>query len=149
VTAILIQVKNAEKYKLEIDKTLFDGMSPIKFLFSNGVDPKPVIRIVLALASREAGVTFPKARERGPHCPDTFTAFDVWIAGLSTAAYKHMDEDLGSYRNLLERSLRPHDAFELKDDLDVDDETRHLRGSLKRRMAPLSTTEAGHEEIHL
>jgi hypothetical protein len=150
VTAILVQVKNSEEYKLEIDKTLFDGMGPIKLgLFPKDVIPKPVIRIVFALASREAGITFPKAREREPHRADPFTAFDVWFAGLSTATFKHIDGDLESYQSLLERSLRPHDAFELKDDMEVDEETRQLRVSIRRRMAPLTTTDSGHEEIHL
>jgi hypothetical protein len=150
VTAILVQVKNDGEFTLNIKKTLFDGMNPTKLrLFPNGVDPKPVIRIVFALASRRAGVNFPKVRQRRRHHFDSFTAFDVWIAGLSTAAFKHLDEDVESYRIMLERSLRPHDAFDLKDDLEVDVETRRLRGSIRRRMAPLTTTEPGHGEIHL
>ena len=150
VTAILIQVKNAEDIKLKIDKALFDGMGPIKLgVFPKDVTPKPVIRMVLALASDKAGVAFPDARERETHYPDPFTAFDVWIAGLSTAAFKHIDEDLVSYRLLLERSLEPHDAFELKDDDEVDTETRACRGSVRRRMAPLTSTEAAHENIHI
>jgi hypothetical protein len=150
VTAILVQVKNDEQYQLKVKKKLFDSMSPKNLsIFPDGVDPKPVIRVVLALASRKAGVTFAKARKRLPHHSDPFTAFDVWIAGLSPAAYKHTGEDLESYRIMLERSLRRHDAFDLKDDGQVDAETRGMRGSIRRRMAPLTTTEPGHQEIHL
>jgi hypothetical protein len=41
------------------------------------VTPKPVIRMVFVLASDEAGVAFPEARERETHYSDPFTAFDV------------------------------------------------------------------------
>jgi hypothetical protein len=152
VTAILIQVKNAEEYKFEIDKTLFDRMDPIKLgLFPDGMTPKPVIRIVFALASGEAGINYREPRKRRARSPDPFTAFDIWFAGLSTAAFKCIDEDkdLASYRLLLDRSLRPHDAFELNDDKQIDKETKACRGSVRRRMAPLISTEAAHEDIHV
>ncbi len=153
VTAIFVQVKNDEKFNT-MDKSLFDGLNPTKLgLFPPHLDPKveprPVIRIVFALAARDAGVDFPKAREREHHHPDPFTAFDVWCAGLSPATFKHIDVDLVSYINLLERSLRPHDAFELQDDPAADKETRRLRGSHRRRMAPLTTDDAAHHAIHL
>ena len=161
VTAILVQVKNADEYQLTIDKTLFDAMNPIVLgLFPNTnklkVVPKPVIRIVFALASLEAGVNFPKARQREHHHPDKFTAFDVWCAGLGDKVFKHVtvDGDLASYRLLLERSLRPHEAFNLQDDEKgpngpEHDMTRRLRGSHRRRMAPLTTHNDAHHAIHL
>ena len=158
VTAILVQVKNAERYQLNIDKLLFDGMDPIKLgLFPDPevapeqkVIPKPVIHMVFALASREAGVNFPEERGREHHHPDKFTSFDVWCAGLGKETFKHIDDDLASYRLLLERSFRPHDAFKLQGEGEGDDETRCLRGSLRRRMAPLTTTEdISHHAIHL
>ena len=160
VTAILVQVKNSEDYQLTIDKTLFDGLDPIKLRLFPDTDklkvvPKPVIRIVFALAAREAGVNLRKAREREHHHYDKLTAFDVWCAGLGDKAFKHIDGDLASYRLLLERSLRPHDAFNLQDDGKgpkgpEHDETRRLRGSLRRRMAPLTTDDDdAHHAIHL
>lgn len=156
VTAILIQVKNAEKYQFTIDKRLFDKMNPIDHLFQvPDIDnPKPVIRIVFALAAVDAGINFPKARQCDHRHNDEFTAFDVWCAGLGDKTFKHMDGDLASYRLLLERSLRSHDAFHLQDDgndperLDHD-ETRRLRGSHRRRMAPLSIDNDAHHAIHL
>lgn len=61
MTAIIVQAKNSGEYGLEIDETLVDRMSPIKLgLFPDDVTPKPVMRIIFALASREAGVTFPR-----------------------------------------------------------------------------------------
>lgn len=138
VSHILVRVKNSEEYGLDIDETLFDQLNPIKLgLFPDDVIPKPVIRIVFALTSGEAGVTFSQVRGPELHRADPFTAFDVWFAGLSTATFKHIDEDLDSYRTLLERSVRPHDAFELLDDREADDETRYWRGSIRRNMAPL------------
>jgi hypothetical protein len=152
VTAILVQVKNAEKYQSKFDKTLFDGMNPITLgLFpAKKVVPKPVIRIVFALAAVHAGVDFPDARQRERHHHDDFTAFDVWCAGLGAEAFKHIDSDLTSYQHLLERSLRPHDAFDLQGDDEQYKETRRLRGSLRRRMAPLTTDDNdAHLAIHL
>ncbi|KAH9977426.1 hypothetical protein BJV74DRAFT_156499 [Russula compacta] len=151
VMAILVQVKNDEKFMLNIDKELLDNMDPIKLgLFPSKVDSKPVIRIVFALASTDVGANFPKQRGREHHYEDTFTAFDVWCAGLSKDTFKHIDDDLTSYQFLLERSLRPHNAFELLDDPKLDKETRRLRGSLRCRMAPFITDrDNAHHAIHL
>jgi hypothetical protein len=97
--------------------------------------------MVFALAATHAGVDFSKARERDHDHFDEFTAFDVWCAGLGNKAFKHMtDCDLVSYQLLLERSLWPHDAFELQDE---------GRGSLRQRMAPLTTDNDAHHAIHL
>jgi hypothetical protein len=156
VTAILIQVKNAKRYKKDIDKTLFDGMDPLNLgIFSKNPPnapldtdiPKPVIRLVFALASPEAGVVFRQRAERRNH-PDTFTTFDIWLAGLSASTFRQVGEDLASYQILLERSLRPHDAFELKDDPSVGDKARKLRRPRRQRMAPLAFSGPAHEAIH-
>ena len=64
VTAVLIQVKNAKRYKKDLDKTLFDGMDPLNLGIFPKTPPnaplatdilKPVIRLVFALASPEIG----------------------------------------------------------------------------------------------
>ena len=152
VTAILVQVKNAERYQSRVDKTLFDAMDPIGLgLFPDKlkVVPKPVIRVVFALAALEAGVHFPPARQREDHHNDIFTAFDVWCAGLGDRAFKLIDADLVWYQLLLERSLRRHDAFDLPDDGKGHNETRLVRGSLRRRMAPLTAYNDAHHAIHL
>jgi hypothetical protein len=162
VTAILVQVKNAENFQLTVDNSLFDRMDPIKLgLFHKPnqmeeVDPKPVIRIVFALAAVQAGVDFPNTRQREHHYPDKFTAFDVWCAGLGNKAFKNTDGDLASYQLLLERSLRPHDAFNLQDgskgkgpEGPEHDKTKHMRGFRRRRMAPLTTDADAHHAIQL
>lgn len=153
VTAILIQVRNSRRFKKDMQTTLFDAMSPFDLgMFledgpSGTVNPKPVIRLVLALASSEAGVVFRKGTVPKSH-PDTFTAFDIWLAGLSTATFRHIGEDLASYHILLERSMRSHDEFELSDDPLMGQELRKLKASRRQRMAPLVSSRPGHGEIH-
>jgi hypothetical protein len=65
------------------------------------------------------------------------------------ATFKHIGEDSAPYRLLLDRSLEPHDASNLKDGGEVDDETRACRGTVRRRMAPLTSIEAAYEGIHI
>ncbi|KIL59036.1 hypothetical protein M378DRAFT_284568 [Amanita muscaria Koide BX008] len=140
MSAILIQVKNDESYGPNIDKTLFDHLNPFELgLFSKG-QSKPVIRVVFALASDEVGVTFPPARTLVHHS-DTFTTFDIWCAGISARTFKQIDErNLASYQFLLERSLQPHDAFNLQgsDDPYLDEGAKVARGHQRRRMAALT-----------
>src|SRR6267154_4928228 len=129
-------------------------MEPIKLgLFPNTdklkVVPKPVIRIVFALAAVEAGVDYPPKRERDLHHGEKYTTFDVWCAGLGNKAFKHIDADLVSYRLLLDRSRRSHDAFHLPKEGGGHDDTRLVRGSFRRRMAPLTAYDDAHHAIHL
>ena len=152
VSAILIQVKNSEEYGCKIDKTLFDGLGPFRVgLFKEGSAPRPVIRMVFALASSNSCVLFPEVRERPrTRNHDNFTAFDIWCAGLSS--FKNVDGDLASYKILLDRSLQPHDAFELgelKDDDCLDDATRESRGRRRRRMAALTMLHDEHRQLHI
>jgi len=148
VSAILIQVKNASNYGNKIDTDLFEKLCPFKLgVFAKKSTPRPVIRMVFALASQESEVLFQEVDET---C-DEFTAFDIWCAGLS--CFRSVDEeDLASYRVLLDRSLEPHHAFvldELADDEYLLDETRQLRGLRRRRVAALSMDDDGHHCLHL
>ena len=153
VTAILIQVRNSQHFEKNMETMLFDAMSPFDLgMFpedgpSTTVNPKPVIRLVFALASSEAGVVFREGAVPQSH-PDAFTAFDIWLAGLSTATFRHIGGDLASYHTLLERSMRPHDEFELLDDPLMCQETRKLRGSHRRRTAPLASSRPDHGVIY-
>jgi hypothetical protein len=150
VTAILIQVRNAERFKKDIEETLFDAMDPFDlgiFPEDGPVTPKPVIRLVFALGSPEAGVVFPE-REESDRDPDAFTTFDIWLAGLSTDTFGQIGGDLAAYHTLLDRSLRPHDAFELMDSRAGGDEAKESRGSRVRRMVPLMSPRPEHEAIH-
>jgi hypothetical protein len=153
VTAILIQVKNAKRFGCKINGTLFDNMDPFQVgLFSNSDDQtlRPVIRVVFALASHKKDVLFPTMRQRNHHHVDQFTAFDIWCAGLSTDTFKGIG-DLAPYQLLLERSLQPHDAFELKEinDARLDDLTREARGSRRRTIASLTMSNIWHNQIYI
>ena len=146
VTAILIQVRNAEEFQCSIDERLFDAMSPLQIgLFSQAEQSRPVIRIVFALASEKAGVLFPDPLEREDDHADEFTSFDIWCAGLSADTFRFIGDDLAPYKKLLDRSLRPHDAFEFKD-AGLDKETKAARGNQRRRMAVLTTDDSGADD---
>jgi hypothetical protein len=160
MTAILIRVKNAERSKKNIEETLFDTMSPFDLgMFPEEgspitvtVTPKPVIRLVFAFASPDAGVVFREQPECTKTRPGTsFTAFDIWLAGLSTSTFGKIGgaNDLDAYRTLLDRSLRPHlhGAFELMEDPHVGDAAKKLRGSRRRRVVPLTLSHPDHESI--
>jgi hypothetical protein len=150
-SAILIQVKNDDKYGCSIDEMLFEGLNPTQVgLFEEGSPQRPVIRMVFALASDIHEVLFPAVREqdRG-QILDNCTAFDIWCAGLSS--FNYMEDDLPSYQVLLKWSLQPHDAFKLgesKDDY-LDVATRASRGGRRRRMAALTMADGDHHQIYL
>ena len=151
-TAILIQVKNDKRYTNTIQSKLFDYMDPFQVgLFHKEQLPRPVIRVVFALASPKSGVVFPRSRTRERHHHDDFTAFDVWCAGLSDDTFRHIGNDVTPYKDLLERSLQPHDAFnleEIDEQPPVKEDMKLMRGRRRRRMAALVMTEDGHSSIH-
>jgi hypothetical protein len=110
--------------------------------------PKAVIRVVFALASHEPAVLF-KDRPETNHHFDEFTAFDIWLAGLSGETFKQIQgEDLEHYQTLLSRSLSPHDAFQLKDVPRIGKKAKKLRGDRRRKMVPLAFPEPAHHGIH-
>ena len=110
--------------------------------------PEAVIRVVFALASPKPAVLFKERPEENHHF-DGFTAFDIWLAGLSDETFKQIqDEDLEHYETLLERSLSPHDAFQLKDVPRIGKKAKKLRGARRRKMVPLAFPEHAHHSIH-
>ncbi|KIM51726.1 hypothetical protein SCLCIDRAFT_1224182 [Scleroderma citrinum Foug A] len=152
ITAILIQVKNDKRYTDTVKSKLFDAMDPFLVgLFPKEQSSRPVIRVVFALASPKSVVVIPPRRTREPHYYDDFTAFDVWCAGLSSDTFRHIGDDVTPYKDLLERSLQPHDAFNLKE-IDeqppVKEDMKLMRGLRRRRMAALVMAEDGHSSIH-
>jgi hypothetical protein len=173
VTAIIIQVKNAKDSTATLQGELFSRMDAVvkSVIFSEpgvvsdsvseststepmkkkrkvALNLKPVIRIVFALASPEPAIVF-RDRPKKRHHFDGFTAFDIWLAGLSDKAYRQIeDEDLVHYQTLLERSLVPHDAFELKDVPHIGEEAKKSRGARRRKMVPLIFPEHAHHSIH-
>jgi len=116
-------------------------------------DLKPVIRLVFALASPEPAVifrTWPENRHHFDFEGDQLITFDIWLAGLSCETFRQIQEgDLQPYKQLLERSLIPHDAFKLKEEPnEIGEVARQARGPRRRRMAPLALPGRGHHGIH-
>jgi len=157
MTAILIQVKNDVTYKDNPVSKLFDKMDPFELgIFpedrpSTSFIPQPVIRLVFALASSKACVAFRERRDPNRTTRSKghdFTAFDIWLAGLSTDTFRQIGGDLVPYQILLERSLRPHDAFELTDDPLVGEKAKKLRKPRRQRVAPLAYSGPDYEAIH-
>ena len=142
MTAIVIQVKNAKRYKGKISGNLFNCMNPfdIGLLSSEDKsdDPLPVIRMVFALASEDPRVTVAPHPSR--HSGHGFTAYDIWCAGTSPKTFGCIGTDLSSYRHLLERSLQVNQAYDL---VDVQEEYADAgavskRGAARRRVRALA-----------
>ena len=140
ITAIYVQVRNNKRFGRGIDRRLVNVINPFVLgLFSEGNRLHPIIRVVFALTSLENGVLFPNQRTREPHCPDEFTAFDVWCEGLSSDTFNCVGEDLEPYRVLLDRSLQPSGTFDLNDINYPKGETatKNKRKLRRRKMAML------------
>ena len=104
-----------------------------------------------SLASPTPGIVFPDIHEFANSRSggaSKFTAFDIWCAGLRS--FKNIGDDLTSYELLLNRSLQPHDAFEVGETNDsyLDPETKLERGGRRRRMAALTMKDINHRRIY-
>jgi hypothetical protein len=112
------------------------------------VDAKPVIRMVFALASPKSAIVF-RDRPRTRRNWNGFTTFDIWLAGFSGETFWQTDSaDLKHYKTLLDRSLTPHDAFELKDIPGTGKIAKKSRIADRRGMAPLAFRKSAHHHIH-
>ncbi len=147
VSAILIQVKTSDSFQCRINKFCFDEMEPSLLVFPEGQPPRPIIRIVFALGSHEAGVLFrslPRDSESEDDDSDDsddedYTSFDIWCAGLSPDTFKDIDGDLAAYKILLDRSRQSYisEALDLADDPTLSDGTRAARVQSIRQMLAL------------
>ena len=176
VSAILIQVKNAKRYRRNIDNVLFNKMDPIELgIFEKNSPRRPIIRMVFALAAPDEddvdeddvsvlpkekrkkeqakAVSSPGVRTRYSRRGDKnlTTTFDIWCAGLSEKTFKGNANHVTPYKVLLNRLLQVDKVFtlrEIKDDF-LDEHTRRSRGSLRRRMAALTFSEDDHLRPHV
>ena len=90
VSAILIQVKNSPSYKsVKSVRRLFRAMHPFSLgLFDrNDGRLRPVIRMVFTLSSQTPQVSLICPPQR-PTQRRTFTAYDMWCAGLAPASFR-------------------------------------------------------------
>jgi hypothetical protein len=103
MTAILIQIKS-DKCHPKDSRGPFERMNPFDVgLFSEEDAPLPVIRMVFALGSNESGITFPA--QENSDLADSFTSYDVWLAGLSPGTFACIGNDLSAYQGVLEDSI--------------------------------------------
>jgi len=121
ITAILIQVKNDGHYTDNLCISLFDTMDPFAVeLFSktDGAPFPPVLRIVFALASEKSAVTAPNHPTRHSArlaSEDEFTAYDLWIAGVSSQSFGVVpnDQTYDVYRHLLDRTRNVFNGYRM------------------------------------
>ncbi len=148
VTAILIQVKNDKSYTEKPARWLFDAMDPFRVgLFSKGVVPLPVIRMVFAVASKESAVNYlqrgyiPRLQETvpgravpAPGLKTSFTAYDIWCSGITSRTFRAISPDQDViYEDILHRArslANPYTPMEGPSDFDVE------RGDMRRAMNP-------------
>jgi hypothetical protein len=113
VTAIFVQVKNDRTYTDDISDLLLTDMDPFEVKLFTENDAKaplpPVLRIVLALASERSAVKGPTlGTQSPPHGgqADKFTAYDLWIAGVSSKSFGVIPDTSTQeqYRLLLDRT---------------------------------------------
>jgi hypothetical protein len=152
MTAILIQVKNDKSFT-KVHEYLFEAMNPfhIGVFDDSTAQPRPIIRMVFALASSRCEVTH-VARPRGSKAkfrPGKFTAYDFWCGGLDDQTFPIIaGEDRMSYQRLL---ARPRDRDKLYDvgteRMVYSDEVKGDKSSLLRQFDPLLETGPEHQYL--
>jgi len=148
-------------------------------LFDDNTSQRPIIRMVFALAApdedkdegKDEGKdeddesAHPKKKRpktdavslplpRAPHSArgdNGLTTFDIWCAGLSKKTFRGNPDDLTSYKVVLDRLLQVDEVFKLQETKDIflDDKTRSLRESLRRRMSALTILQDDHRRLHV
>jgi hypothetical protein len=123
VTAIFVQVKNDRSYTNKVVDSLFTAMDPCEVkLFTEKAKPPPprppVLRIVLALASEKSAVKGPtfgtRSSSRIKNTSD-FTAYDLWIAGVSSESFGVIPDTntQEQYRLLLDRTRNVFNGYDM------------------------------------
>ena len=146
VTAILVQARNSRHYKAKIQYPVFTNMNPYRCgLFDrNVVDPPPVLRMVLALASPEAAVAVPSIPTRQSARRDRtakFTAYEIWCAGASHETFAVVQADEDKVVADLLKLIR--DARDLSTQEHFSEPVQRVL----RQMQPLASTHRDHIEL--
>ncbi len=132
VTAIFIQIQNDKTYAEQPARWLFDAMDPFRVgLFSKGVDPLPVIRMVFSLASEEPAVDY--LQTDAPGQKTRYTAYDIWCAGISHRTFRVIRQDEDSvYQDILHHSntFNPYTPMRYPSKFEAE------RGDMRRAMRP-------------
>lgn len=136
ISAILIQVKNDPSYKASIKYGTFESMNPFGVFSEKVTSPRPIIRMMFALASDITAVEFgrpassshetkrssskatskrkpssklnPKPQPDKPKC----TIYDIWCAGASSSIFQVIGpDDDNVYQELLQITRTNHDPY--------------------------------------
>ncbi|KAH9978516.1 hypothetical protein BJV74DRAFT_859173 [Russula compacta] len=160
VTAILIQVKNNTTFNEKVWGWLFNAMDPFNInVFSQGDAPRPVIRMVFALASRESAtkLTLPhhstRTRASKRRQLHKSTAYDIWCAGLSLHTFPCIsgEPQLDAYRHPLHRTRYPtskqYDVMTAQN-IEYPGKVAKQKETLLRHFNPLLQTQAEHQQSY-
>ncbi|KAL0948165.1 hypothetical protein HGRIS_014960 [Hohenbuehelia grisea] len=123
--AILVQVKNDQKYTVKPQPALFQDIDPYKIgVLREGDSAVPLVKIFMTLSSIEAGVNIVR------HEPtEAYKAivYDIWIAGLSPDVYAPItNEDQSIWLAALAASRRWESIYSVPRQAP---EMRHIRQS--------------------
>lgn len=153
VSAIFAQYKNDASYGPNLVAHLFAAMDPFNVgLFSRNVkDPKPIIRIVFALAARRSNVELRKQPQRASTRKKDetagnakFTAYDFWCAGATHETFKVIEpakKDV--YAQLLLRTQNLSDPYKVVG-MDSALPVAQERAAARRQMHPCVGKEVHH-----
>ena len=113
---IMVQFKLDHNYSATIDQCLFDQMDPVTLgIVARGQELEvPIIRIVFALAGRTTALKVVTEQK-----PGSFTAYDIWVSGLSSAIYPALagaDERWHALRDFVKEDIYS-DPVPLKSDI--------------------------------
>ncbi|KAI0806787.1 hypothetical protein C8Q74DRAFT_1362378 [Fomes fomentarius] len=140
VSAILVQVKNSSVFAADIKSSCFVAMDPFEcgVFDADDSEPLPIVRMVFALASEESAVRIPPAADRQSSSPSSFTAYDIWCAGLTEETFGVIQNDTERMhaQALLQAMLHQGDGAWMY--------THEVGKSVARGMQPLVSTEKDH-----
>ena len=149
VTAILIQVKNDETFDGNIRDHLFEAMDPFTInLFDKESEPRPIIRMVFALASKTSVAKY--VQVESSRCKrGAFTSYDIWCAGTSRKTFPIIGADEDVYRGLLDRtrSRAQEYAVGALHEVKYPDEVEKAKMALLRNCNPLLETGVEHQSF--
>jgi hypothetical protein len=155
VSAIFIQVKNDKSFTANVRTALFTAMDPFNVgFFSKGEKAVyPIIRMVFALASNVSAVKVKEPVRRAGRSVelkkyDKFTAYDIWVAGVTNQSFGVISEsEIRTYKSLLERSCKIFNGSDLIDKtVNPSTEQQVKQANARRRMQPGAASNIEHFE---
>ncbi|KAJ8474184.1 hypothetical protein ONZ45_g16037 [Pleurotus djamor] len=142
IGAILVQVKNDERYGDQLNGHLFDTMNPCRLGLCDPEDTLqvPVIRIVMALASDSPVIQSRPTKAK----LSSFTSYDLWFAGRTAETYKPVGSDARGYDEILRELTIRHD----RNPYEVSDALNFTIEATFRRMNPAAGCDKEHYDSY-